>query len=374
MKHESGVSGPCGLNGIHNVATICSIGCFLEKIMIHGYSGTGLSLTTVLEAKLLAQPVLTPITQALEEGALSRRELKDLMRRSNVPGLVHFVVFVCVLGTTGALINLAMGSVWVVPAMFVHGVVLVHHFALQHECVHYTAFRTRWLNEVFGNYCGFVIMLPNRFFRYEHCDHHTYTQLHGKDPELIELPISARKYIWYLSSLPFWFQKFKEIGMHFLGRFSVAEEKFVPREDRGSLVVEARIMILLYLAVFGASAWFGWWGAVWYWWLPLFLGEPVMRAIRMTEHVGRPNVRDMKVNTRTNLVTLPMRFLCWNMNFHAEHHYASSVPFHALPKLHRKLRSYVHVERRGYLGAHFDILSQILGLKPRLGTSSDDRV
>ncbi len=320
----------------------------------------------------MTQPVLTPITQALEDRTLTRRELKQLMQRSNVPGLVHLAVFMCVLCVTGTLVHLALGSIWVVPAMFVHGVVLVHHFALQHECVHYTAFRTRRLNEVFGNYCGLVIMLPNRFFRYEHCDHHTYTQLHGKDPELIELPISTRKYVWFLSSIPFWLQKFKEIGMHFAGRFSETEKKFVPREDRRSLVIEARIMISIYACVLAASAWFNWWGAVWYWWLPLFLGEPVMRAIRMTEHVGRPNIRDMKINTRTNLVTLPMRFLCWNMNYHAEHHYASSVPFHALPKLHEKLSGHVYVEERGYLGAHIDIISQILGLRPKLGTSASD--
>ena len=92
----------------------------------------------------------------------------------------------------------------------------------------------------------------------------------------------------------------------------------------------------------------------------------------MTEHVGRPNVRDMKENTRTNLVTAPMRFLAWNMNYHAEHHYAASVPFHALPRLHRKLQGFVYVERRGYLGAHWDILAQIFGRRARLGTSASD--
>ena len=50
--------------------------------------------------------------------------------------------------------------------------------------------RTRWLNDLVGAYCGFVIMLPPKFFRYEHCDHHTYTQVHGHDPEMILLPIS----------------------------------------------------------------------------------------------------------------------------------------------------------------------------------------
>ena len=305
------------------------------------------------------QPVLTPITQAMQDGALSRRELKQLMTRSNLPGLIHLFGFALTLMCTGSLIWLASGTWWMVPAMFVHGIVWVHHFALQHECVHYTAFRTRWLNEVIGNICGFAILLPNRFFRYEHCDHHTYTQLHGKDPELIELPISLRKYLWTISSIPYWKQKFKEIIAHARGQFSPIEEKFVPKDDRISIVIEARVMLVLMGAIVAFCIGTNWWGPLFYWWLPLFLGEPVMRIIRMTEHVGRPHIRDMKENTRTNLVSWPMRFLAWNMNYHAEHHYASSVPFHALPKLHRKLEGFVHIERRGYLGAHIDILSQI---------------
>lgn len=319
----------------------------------------------------MSAQVLTPITQALQEGALTRRELKEFMQRSNLPGLIHFSVFVIVLFCTGTLVWLSMGTWWIIPALFLHGVVLVHHFALQHECVHYTAFRTRWLNDLFGNYCGFVIMLPNRFFRYEHCDHHTYTQIHGKDPELIELPISIQDYFWYISSIPFWLQKFKEIFSHALGYFSKGEKVFVPKEDRHSLVIESRTMLAFYGLILVFCVLTNWWGPLWFWWLPLFLAEPVMRMIRMTEHVGRPNVHDMKVNTRTNLVSLPMRFLSWNMNYHAEHHYASSVPFHALPRLHQKLKGYVHVEQRGYLGAHIDILAQIFGLSERLGTSKE---
>lgn len=121
----------------------------------------------------------------------------------------------------------------------------------------------------------------------------------------------------------------------------------------------------LYAAILAVCVVTGWWGPLWFWWLPVFLGEPVMRFVRLAEHVGRPNVRDMRQNTRTNLVTAPMAFLNWNMNYHAEHHYAASVPFHALPKLHEKLGGYVYVEPRGYLGAHIDIISQLLGRKPR---------
>ncbi|MED5532036.1 MAG: fatty acid desaturase, partial [Pseudomonadota bacterium] len=140
---------------------------------------------------------------------------------------------------------------------------------------------------------------------------------------------------------------------------------FIPKQEHATIFNEARIMVFLYLIVFIICVSTNFWAPLWFWILPLFMGEPVMRAIRLTEHVGRPNVDDLKENTRSSLVSFPMKFLCWNMNYHAEHHYASSVPFHSLPKLHEKLKGYIYVEERGYLGAHIDIISQLVGRKPR---------
>jgi fatty acid desaturase len=42
--------------------------------------------------------------------------------------------------------------------------------------------------------------------------------------------------------------------------------------------------------------------------------------------------------TRTTLTGFPIRFLMWNMPYHAEHHLCPAVPFHRLPALHRLLR------------------------------------
>lgn len=313
----------------------------------------------------MTSKVLTPITQALNDGTLTRTELKGLMKRSNGPAFQHLALWIMVLVVTGSLIYLTYGTLWMWPAMFLHGVILVHHFALQHECCHYTVFKTRWLNDVFGNICGFIIMLPNRHFRYEHCDHHTYTQLHGDDPELIPLPKSLAGYFWYLSSIPYWRTKFTELYRHILGQLTNEEKRFIPKEEYQTVFWEARLMTVAYLAILLACTATGWWAPIWYWWLPVLLGEPVMRFIRMTEHVGKPCVREMKENTRTNYVTRPMQFLCWNMNYHAEHHYASSVPFYALPQLHEKLKKVIQVEERGYLGAHIDILRQLTGRKIR---------
>ncbi|MGV6848909.1 MAG: fatty acid desaturase family protein [Marinibacterium sp.] len=313
----------------------------------------------------MAEQVLTPITQALDDGALTRKELKALMQRSDRPAMLRLPVWVAAMMATGSLVWLTMGGWLVWPAMFVHGSLLVHHFSLQHECVHYTAFRTRRLNDVVGNICGFLIALPHQFFRYEHCDHHTYTQIKGKDPELIELPVSVRKYLWYISSVPYWTTKVKEFARHVAGRVSDHEKTFLPKDAYGTVFREARIMAGLYAALLIAMITTDWWAPLWYWVLPVMLGEPVMRWIRLTEHVGRPNVQDMRENTRTNIISPPLAFLSWNMNYHAEHHYAASVPFHALPKLHDNLKGYVFVERRGYLGAHLDILSQLTGRAPR---------
>jgi fatty acid desaturase len=309
--------------------------------------------------------VHTPITQALQEGALTRRELKALMQRSDKPALLRLLVWFCVLGITTSIVWISIGHWYLLPAMLVHGIVLVHHFSLQHECCHYTAFRTRWLNDWVGNICGLVIMLPNRFFRYEHCDHHTYTQVVGKDTEMIELPKTLLGYFAYISSYPYWRSKFSELGRHCLGRLTASDKSFVPREERGTVILEARLMAAFYAIVIIVSMTYQLWGILWFWFLPVVLGEPVMRAIRMTEHVGRPTVTDMKTNTRSNRVALPWRFLCWNMNYHAEHHYASSVPFHALPALSEKLEGYIYTEDRGYFGAHVDIVSQLVGKSPR---------
>ena len=226
--------------------------------------------------------------------------------------------------------------------------------------MHYTPFKTRWLNDFIGNICGLIIILPHRFFRYEHCDHHTYTQLTGKDPELIPMPNNFREYFLYLSAIPYWKTKITELLRHCARKLTDVELKFIPREEHHIVFLEAQLMVLFYIAIFAVSIAYGSTLALWYWIVPLILAEPIMRFIRVTEHVGRPTIDDYTQNTRSNIVSLPMRFLCWNMNYHAEHHYASSVPFHALPKLHEKLSNYVTLEKRGYIGAHIDIIRELL--------------
>ena len=310
---------------------------------------------------------LTPVSQAFGDGApISRRELKQLMKRSDRPGLIRLAWWLVVLAITGTLVWLAGDNPWLLlPAMFVHGIMVVHHFALLHECSHFTAFRSRWICDLLGRVCGFILVIPPLFFRYEHTDHHTYTNLTGRDPELIELPISLKKYLLYLSSLPYWHGQIEGVVRRAIGRINDIEKRFIPETERPAVIRESRLMLAGYAALAMLMLATGWTAPLWYWIFPMLLAEPLMRMIRMTEHVGRPNVADMRTNTRTNLVAAPWRFLAWNMNYHAEHHFAATVPFYALAELHEKLEGHIYVERRGYFAAHVDILAQVLGRKPR---------
>jgi len=300
----------------------------------------------------------------MQSEAITRRELKQLMKRSNRPGLVRLFWWCVVLGCTGTLVWAAGDKpALLVPAMFVHGVVMVHHFALQHECSHYSAFRSRRLCRLLARICGFLLVIPPLYFRYEHCDHHSYTNQRGRDPELIDLPASLAQYLLYLSALPYWRGQFGGLFRRALGRLTAEEKRFIPSVEQAAVIRESRLMIAGYLAVVTVMVASRWDAPVFYWWVPMFMGEPVMRFIRMTEHVGRPQVADLGQNTRTNLVSAPWRFLAWNMNYHAEHHFAPSVPYHALAALHARVRDRLYVERGGYLAAHRDILAQILAVR-----------
>ena len=92
--------------------------------------------------------------------------------------------------------------------------------------------------------------------------------------------------------------------------------------------------------------------ALFYWVLPVILGQPFLRAYLLAEHTGLPFVEDFWENTRTTLTGLPVRFLAWNMPFHAEHHANPAVPFHALPELHRREREKLKVVTPGYVAFH----------------------
>ena len=109
---------------------------------------------------------------------------------------------------------------------------------------------------------------------------------------------------------------------------------------------EARLLIVLY-ALAGLSLFFTPF-LLWVWIVPVLVGQPFLRLYLLAEHGDCPFVEDMFLNTRTTFTTAIMRFVAWNMPYHAEHHTYPMVPFHNLPALHTKMRGHLGVTSDGY--------------------------
>ena len=282
---------------------------------------------------------------------VGRKRLRELMARRDGPGLVFLAGHVGLLGVTGALLWMSLGTPWVVATTFLHGIVIVHFFAPFHECTHYTAFKSRWLNTAVAWFTGLVLMLPPLVFRYAHADHHTYTQNIRRDPQMIPMGETLPGYLYYASSIPYFISNLGALVNQTFGRLTEEELRAVPESARSAVQREAVIFWAVYLGLAGISLWLGTWAVVIYWLIPRFVGEPVMRIIRMSEHVGCARVPDMLQNSRTVEASAPVRWLAWNMPYHTAHHAAPQVPFHALPDLNAVLRDHTTDVRHGYIDA-----------------------
>lgn len=284
-------------------------------------------------------------------------ELKQLRQRSDGPGLVFLGGHVLMLLITGWLVAEALGGAWTLPALFLHGVVIVHLFAPFHEATHGTAFRARWLNRSVAWGTGLALQLPPTHFTLEHAAHHKYTQDPVRDPERIPEAYSIKGYLWFATAIPYFRGNFLNLYNHARQDFTEMERTFIPPGSLAKVQREAWIIWSVYLAIVILSLAFQSWAAILFWFLPRVLGEPVMRIIRMSEHGACPLVPDMLRNTRTVITLAPLRWLNWNNAHHAEHHAMPAIPFHALPGLHQHLGRYIEEVRPGYVDTQAHILT-----------------
>jgi fatty acid desaturase len=290
--------------------------------------------------------------------AIDRARLADLNRRSNARGLRHLAGHGALLLATGMLLGLAIGSWWLVPATVLHGVALIALFAPLHETIHRTAFTSRWLNDGVGWLCGLLLVLPPEYFRFFHFAHHRHTQDSLHDPELASpKPTTFAQWLVHVSGWNYWRAEVTGLFAHALGR---TPEPFLAAPRAAARVVsEARTVLMIYALIAAAAAVAGSWAPLTYWVLPALVGQPFLRFYLLAEHTLCPLVPDMLANSRTTRTNAVVRFLAWNMPYHTEHHAFPSVPFHALPSLHRDLRSDLKVVAAGYIAVNREILRRL---------------
>lgn len=286
---------------------------------------------------------------------LAPAEVRALSVRSDLRGFLHLALHLALIAGGAALVWAARGTGWVVLAMLPLGWFLVALFAPVHECVHYTAFRTRRLNDWVGWAAAVPSLLNFDFYKHFHYAHHRYCQDPVRDPELAPpAPASLGQYLLRLTAFNYWRSRF--VGALRVQRGDFDAFAFVPERARPE--VRRSVAAMLALAAVVALGWAAIdpWGPVLYWIGPVVLAQPILRGILLAEHTLCEESGDTLANTRTTLAAWPVRLLHWNMPYHTEHHLYPSIPFHALPAAHARLRPHLVHVADGYAPTHRAII------------------
>ena len=262
---------------------------------------------------------------------------------------------------------------WPNPLTFIAALILIagRQLALailEHEAAHGTLFKTRWMNNLLGDwFCARPVWQNMHKYRAHHFVHHTRTGTE-QDPDIslhAGYPTTRRSMarkmlrdIVGITGLKLMLGLvLMDVGLF---KWTVANHlEKLPQEGRRwwsypmTFVRNAGGMLATNAILFGIFAATGhaWLYGVWV--LAYITPFPLFVRIRsIAEHGVLERVPDMFRNTRTTragwlarLTTAPV-----NVNFHIEHHAMASVPYYRLPLLHRLLRERNAVpEAPGYL-------------------------
>ena len=303
------------------------------------------------------------VTNAASTGVrIDRRLLKDLSRRGNGPGLAYLAAWGLLMLLTGALVWLTLGTAWVWPAMFVHGVVLtVPTYSLSHETAHGTAFRSRRLNETVFWIASLLYGEEPLHRRYTHTNHHTYTWHVGLDSQMpFDTPLDFKGWIFDVSGLSVLRFQFRVLWQLSTKRYTKLMREVSPEAELPKMTRNARIFSFVYLAVAGLiAAGFAW--PLWFYVLPRLIGGPIMLMFNIIQHAemqeNSPSIIDSTRTFRTDFVG---RFLYLNMNHHVEHHLYPQVPFFSLPALHEAVADQTPDPDPGFWRTNFDLLRVVI--------------
>lgn len=274
---------------------------------------------------------------------LSAEQHRELTALSDGPGLVQLAAHLGLIGVTGVLIASGVPE-W--PLLLpIHGIAVMFLFTALHETIHGTAFKSPWLNNAVSVMAGFAVMVPPAWFRYFHFAHHRHTHDPAFDPELMSpKPRTRWEYVRYLSGIPMWVSAIRAMIASAMGK----HDPYIPAKGRAPVEMEARLFLAAYGIAIAISILFRWDAIIWLWLVPVLLGQPFLRAYLLAEHARCPHVASMLENTRTTFTTRFVRFIAWNMPYHAEHHTYPVVPFHKLPALHEIARAHLKETEAGY--------------------------
>ena len=97
------------------------------------------------------------------------------------PTVIMFAI--CVLLWSASFILIAQDAMAIGWGLTLNFIVAFVSFTPLHDASHRTVARPRWINEVVGRVCSYILLSPFTAFRYVHFEHHKHTNHEHKDPD-----------------------------------------------------------------------------------------------------------------------------------------------------------------------------------------------
>jgi Fatty acid desaturase len=271
---------------------------------------------------------------------LSKKDLKALMQRDNYHAALNIGLWFLILAVLGFFAVMIYPSPWSIPVFFVYGIIYSFCNPRWHECSHGTPFKTSWLNDIVFFIAAAMDQRDIVLTRWSHARHHSYTIITGADMEIVvPKPTNLFYMIVDFVNLKSGLQSLWLLLLHSLGILSKQAKELVPENEYKRLFWWARASLAVYVFVIVLAIVTQSWIPVLLFGLPRFYGGFLMYMVILTQHSGLDqDVWDHRLNSRTIYMNPVMGFLYMDMQYHIEHHLYPIVPFHALRKLHEKIK------------------------------------
>jgi len=301
---------------------------------------------------------------------LDRNKLKDLSQRKDLPGLIHFFFYFLFLFISGYLAYITWGTWWSLFFFFIYGTIYAFSVANWHETVHRTAFKTRWINEIFYHTSSFMCDFEGFRWRWSHTFHHTHTlQTEGDYDHEIQISRPTELFWFFLNYIPFTDLLYPhrlikyEVLKHAFGKLAPVVNISVPKNQKKKIIWNSRLYVLIWINIFVFSFYIGSILPILYIILPTYYGKPIWFAVNVTQHLGAAiDTKDHRLSSYSLKINPILSFLYWKMEYHLEHHMFPMVPSYNLKKLQNEIKDQLPKPFNGLYDFYKAVLPSVIML------------
>lgn len=278
---------------------------------------------------------------------ITKEELYSLTQVKDSIFYLKLFVLIFLLFISFILIFYSTEAHWMFLGMIISGLMYAHATELQHQCLHYTAFKKKKINRFFGVLLGLPMLVNFTSYRKQHLQHHQKIGSE-EDVEFFSYPKTDNRLSFFLHA--FSLKRYFRLFLHF----------FKCKDSLKNNIIILTFPLLLFCScTFFHSLIF-----VKFWLIPVILiSEPIHYFIEIPEHYFcNKNDRAPFENTRTIAGNKISFWFTNGNNFHVEHHLFSSIPIHNLPKLNKLIKNQTKYLNRSY----FEFYKSIFLLREKI--------